>query len=163
AELEVCLVDAQEGAAVAARSTIAADLEKLVARGKLDAAKAAAMTGRLKPVASIADLGSATFVVEAIVEDLDVKRRLFADLEPRVRPQVLTQRMLEGGLLGRKRGAGFYRYVDGQQQRPPDPAAPDVAAPRVWIAGARDAAVVKAALAPGVQIETGAKPSTASL
>lgn len=30
--------------------------------------------------------------------------------EPRYRPQVLTARMLQGGLLGRKTGQGFYRY-----------------------------------------------------
>ena len=46
--------------------------------------------------------------------------------EPRYRPQVVTQRMLEAGLLGRKRGAGFYRYVDGQQVRPPRPDRPSI-------------------------------------
>jgi len=47
--------------------------------------------------------------------------------EPRFRPQVLTRRMQEGGLLGRKRGHGFYRYVDGSQERPPTAARPSAA------------------------------------
>src|SRR5262245_60381839 len=44
AELKVLLFDAQAGAAEKARGTIGSDLDKLVARGKLDASKAAAMT-----------------------------------------------------------------------------------------------------------------------
>ncbi|HXF45474.1 MAG TPA: 3-hydroxyacyl-CoA dehydrogenase family protein, partial [Burkholderiaceae bacterium] len=85
--------------------------------------------------------------------------------EPRYRPQVLTQRMLEGGLLGRKRGEGFYRYLDGQPQRPPLPAAPAVPAPRVWIDPAEPelAVQVRAALAPGVALDTGGRPAADSL
>jgi 3-hydroxybutyryl-CoA dehydrogenase len=85
--------------------------------------------------------------------------------EPRFRPQVLTRRMLEGGLFGRKRGAGFYRYVDGQQQRPPEPAAPTVPPPRVWIAPAEgvDAAAVRSALAPDVLLDGGGRPAGDSL
>ena len=46
--------------------------------------------------------------------------------EPRFRPQPLTRQMLAAGLVGRKVGRGFYRYVDGQPERhkePPTPAA----------------------------------------
>jgi 3-hydroxybutyryl-CoA dehydrogenase len=89
--------------------------------------------------------------------------------EPRFRPQVLTRRMYEGGLFGRKRSAGFYRYEQGQQQRPPDPAAPTVTPPRVWIDGVTSAeaaaltAAVRNALGPGVQVDNGALPSADSL
>lgn len=314
AGLEVRLFDAQAGAAEAARATIAADLDRLAARGKLVAQEAAEIAARLRPVAALAELAGVTLVVEAVIEDLAVKRKLFAELEPivasrailatntsslsvaaiaaacqrpervagyhffnpapvmkvvevvaavrtdpavcdalselaqrfghtavraadtpgfivnhagrgygteglkilaegicephvldavlrdacgfklgpcelldltgldvshpvmesiyhqyyeepRYRPQVLTQRMLEGGLLGRKRGAGFYRYADGQPQRPPAPAAPAVPAPRVWIDGASPelAAQVQAALAPGVLLDTGTRPAADSL
>jgi len=313
AQLQVCLFDTQPGAAEKAKATIAADLAKLVERGKVDAQVAADLTNRLRPVSALSDLAPATLVVEAVIEDLGIKRALFAELErlvqadailatntsslsvtaiaaacsrpervagyhffnpapvmkvveviaglrtdaracealtalagrfghtavraldtpgfivnhagrgygteglrilaegvcepavldavlrdacgfklgpcelldltgldvshpvmesiyhqyyeePRFRPQVLTQRMLEGGLLGRKRNEGFYRYVDGQQQRPPAPNAPQVAPPRVWI-GASDAAraAVRAALAPDVQLDTDAKPGEESL
>ena len=313
AELNVCLFDTQAGAAEAAKSTIATDLDKLVARGKLKANAAAALVARLLPVRELAELTKATLVIEAVIEDLEVKRKLFADIEkqvahdailatntsslsvtalaaactrpervagyhffnpapvmkvveviaalrtdarvcealtsltqrfghtavraldtpgfivnhagrgygteglrilaegvcepatldavlrdacgfklgpcelldltgldvshpvmesiyhqyfeePRFRPQVLTRRMLEGGLFGRKRGAGFYRYIDGQQQRPAAPTAPGVAPPRVWIDTTETAAVaVRAALAPGVDLDTGAKPAPGSL
>ncbi|TWG85422.1 3-hydroxybutyryl-CoA dehydrogenase [Cupriavidus gilardii J11] len=38
--------------------------------------------------------------------------------EPRYRPSPITAIRQVGGLLGRKAGAGFYRYVDGQKQLP---------------------------------------------
>ena len=314
ADLQVCLFDAQAGAAAAAKSTIAADLAKLVARGKVDPNAAGALVERLRPASAIGDLAPATIVVEAVIEDLATKCALFAELErhvasgaivatntsslsvtaiaaactrpervagyhffnpapvmkvveviaalrtdprvcealmhltqrfghtavcaldtpgfivnhagrgygteglrilaegvcepavldavlrdacgfklgpcelldltgldvshpvmesiyhqyfeePRFRPQVLTRRMLEGGLFGRKRGAGFYRYVDGQQQRPPDPAPPSVTPPRVWIdpAAGTAASAVRAALAPDVQLDTGVRPAGESL
>jgi 3-hydroxybutyryl-CoA dehydrogenase len=313
AELNVCLFDTQAGAAESAKATISSDLEKLVTRGKLQANTAAALIKRLQPVGALADLARATFVVEAVVEDLEIKRKLFAAIEalvspdtilatntsslsvtaiaaacahpervagyhffnpapvmkvvevvaalrtdarvcealtgltqrfghtavraldtpgfivnhagrgygteglrilaegicepatldtvlrdacgfklgpcelldltgldvshpvmesiyhqyyeePRFRPQVLTRRMLESGLYGRKRNAGFYRYIDGQQQRPAEPAAPSVAPPRVWIGAAQsEAAAVRAALRPDIQIDSGAKPGEESL
>src|SRR6185503_14277723 len=60
--------------------------------------------------------------------------------EPRFRPSpVLAQRRL-GGLLGRKTGAGFYRYVDGAREA--IPAAPVPSVPRdlvVWVSRAEAA------------------------
>ena len=54
---------------------------KLVEKGKMDAAAAQAARGRLHAVSALAGVADARLVVEAIVENLDVKRKLFADLE----------------------------------------------------------------------------------
>ncbi|WP_426339803.1 3-hydroxyacyl-CoA dehydrogenase PaaH [Pseudoduganella sp. S-14] len=54
---------------------------KLVEKGKMSGADADAARGRLHGVAGLADVADAKLVVEAIVENLDVKRSLFADLE----------------------------------------------------------------------------------
>jgi 3-hydroxybutyryl-CoA dehydrogenase len=64
--------------------------------------------------------------------------RQFYD-EPRFRPQPLLRRLVDAGLLGRKSGRGFYRYVDGRPQMPDE--APTPAGPRrpIWI-GAGEAA-----------------------
>src|SRR3954468_376391 len=44
--------------------------------------------------------------------------------EPRWKPNMLQARLVAAGLLGRKTGAGWYRYEDGEPHRPEDPAPP---------------------------------------
>ncbi len=50
-------------------------------KGRLDAGAREAAVGRLHATGELAELADAALVVEAIVEDPAVKRRLFADLE----------------------------------------------------------------------------------
>ncbi|WP_034300041.1 3-hydroxyacyl-CoA dehydrogenase PaaH [Herbaspirillum sp. RV1423] len=54
---------------------------KLAGKGRMTADEASAATGRLRAAAVLSDLAEAGLVVEAIVENLDVKRKLFAELE----------------------------------------------------------------------------------
>ena len=77
----VQLHDARFGAADAGKLAIAEALAKLVAKGKLAAADADAAIARITSVVMLPDACVAQFVVEAIVEDLDAKRELFARLE----------------------------------------------------------------------------------
>ncbi len=314
AGMYVRLFDSRPGAAGDARDAVVNDLDRLVARGKLVREVAVDIGSRLEPVNSLSDLTFATLAVEVIAEDLEVKRRIFSDLdqllgppailatntsslsvaaiaaacripervagfhffnpapvmkvvevvaalktdravtealtelaqrfghtavqardtpgfvvnhagrgyvteglkiladgiceapvldavlrdacgfklgpcelldltgldvshpvmesiyhqfheEPRYRPQVLTQRMVDGELLGRKLGAGFYRYVDGRLQPPSEPDRPTVSPPPVWIDPTFTslAANVRAALAPGVAIDDAARPAEQSL
>jgi 3-hydroxybutyryl-CoA dehydrogenase len=57
--------------------------------------------------------------------------------EPRFRPTPLLAQRLRAGLLGRKTGEGFYRYVDGQALKPPPVRAPDDRPLSVWVSGAQ--------------------------
>jgi 3-hydroxybutyryl-CoA dehydrogenase len=77
----VFLFDMRAGAAAAARDKLGATLQGLVAKGRLDAAAAAAALARVQPVAALADGADAALVVEAIVENLEAKRGLFRELE----------------------------------------------------------------------------------
>jgi 3-hydroxybutyryl-CoA dehydrogenase len=73
----VCLVDAVEGAAERACGRIATSLQKRAAAGKMAADEATAIAARLTPIGSAAELPPCAVVIEAIVEDLDVKLALF--------------------------------------------------------------------------------------
>ncbi|MBP2297553.1 3-hydroxyacyl-CoA dehydrogenase PaaH [Azospirillum picis] len=77
----VLLYDTRPGAAEAAVAAIAQALTSLVGKDKRTAAARDAAVGRLRAAGGLPDLAGAGLVVEAIVEDLDVKRRLFAELE----------------------------------------------------------------------------------
>ncbi len=81
AGIRVLLFDALHGAANNARETVTGTLGKLADKGKISAEALAVATARLEVVARLDELASAHVVVEAIVENLDVKRTLFQQLE----------------------------------------------------------------------------------
>ncbi len=77
----VHLFDMREGAAAAACAKLAATLDGLVAKGKLDAGDAAAAASRIVAAVRLDEAAGAGLVVEAIVENVDAKKQLFRDLE----------------------------------------------------------------------------------
>lgn len=86
--------------------------------------------------------------------------------EPRYRPSVIGAQRLAGGVLGKKVGEGFYRYVDGVAQVAPEPAPPAVEnMPPVWVSprAARRAQLLQLLKDLGARIETGASPSPEAL
>jgi 3-hydroxybutyryl-CoA dehydrogenase len=86
--------------------------------------------------------------------------------EPRYRPSVITAQRLAGGVVGRKVGEGFYRYVEGKAQIAPEPAAPQVAEiPPVWVStrAARRSELFQMLKHLGAKIETGQSPSPQAL
>lgn len=86
--------------------------------------------------------------------------------EPRYRPSVITAQRLAGGLLGKKVGEGFYRYIDGKAQVPPEPPVPAVASmPPVWVSprAARRSELLQLLKNLGATIETGQSPSPLAL
>ncbi|MGP1397329.1 MAG: 3-hydroxyacyl-CoA dehydrogenase [Inquilinaceae bacterium] len=89
AGMTVLLADAGAGAAEAARDFAAGMIRRKVDKGTLDAAEAEAAIGRLRatdagPDTGYAALADCAVIVEAVVERLDVKRTLIADLEDQV-------------------------------------------------------------------------------
>ncbi len=87
--------------------------------------------------------------------------------EPRYRPSVITAQRLAAGVLGRKTGAGFYRYEGGAAQRAdeaPAPAPPEKP-PAVWVSprAARRAELLRLVHTLGAQVESGATPSSSAL
>jgi 3-hydroxybutyryl-CoA dehydrogenase len=86
--------------------------------------------------------------------------------EPRYRPSVITAQRLAGGVVGKKVGEGFYRYVDGKAQVAPEPPVPQVdEMPPVWVStrAARRAELYQLLKDLGAKVETGQSPSPQAL
>ncbi len=86
--------------------------------------------------------------------------------EPRYRPSVITAQRLAGGVVGKKAGEGFYRYVNGAAQIAPEPAVPQVdEMPPVWVSprAARRADLLLLLKNLGATIESSALPSELAL
>ncbi len=77
----VWLHDAREGAAAQAKQKLGGTLEGLVAKGRISAEDAQQTLARIAPVEALSQAADVGLVVEAIVENLDVKRALFKELE----------------------------------------------------------------------------------
>jgi 3-hydroxybutyryl-CoA dehydrogenase len=85
----VCLVDVAQPMLDRARKTIEKSLGKFVDKGKLSAVDRDGALGRLSTETSIEHLSTADYVVEAIVEDAEAKRELFASLDGITQPEVI--------------------------------------------------------------------------
>ena len=83
--LIVRLADLNQAGLARGEGLVAASLDEAVARRLLDADGRAATLSRLHPTTDLAELGDVDLVVEAVFEDLEVKRALFAKLEAIVR------------------------------------------------------------------------------
>ncbi|PKV86692.1 3-hydroxyacyl-CoA dehydrogenase [Streptomyces sp. TLI_146] len=77
----VRLYDAVPGRAREAAAAIAARLERLVEKGRIASGDRDAALARLHPAQELTELADAALVVEAVIEQLDVKRELFTAIE----------------------------------------------------------------------------------
>jgi hypothetical protein len=81
AGFEVLLADAAADALTRGQGKISESLEKLVAKGRMEAGEAEAAGRRVRGTTDLSDLGSAELVVEAVVERLEVKAEVLAELD----------------------------------------------------------------------------------
>ena len=64
-------------------------LAKSVEKGKMTAEQKSAVMGKIKGTTKMADLKDADLVVEVVVEIMDVKKKVFAELDELTRPEVI--------------------------------------------------------------------------
>lgn len=81
AGIRVTLFDSREGAAQGARESLKGTLDKLVDKGKIANADALATLSRVQVASALTELSDVDLVVEAIIERLDAKQGLLAELE----------------------------------------------------------------------------------
>lgn len=87
--MHVLIMDTRPGAADEARDFVAKMLARAAEKGSMSKADADAAIARIRVAQSLAEFKDCHMVVEAIVENLDAKRALFAELEGVVRPDCI--------------------------------------------------------------------------
>jgi 3-hydroxybutyryl-CoA dehydrogenase len=85
----VTLIDVARPMLDRARTTIEKSLGKFVEKGRMTAAERDAALGRLETHTSLDRLAPVDYVVEAIVENAEAKRELFASLDTLTQPDVI--------------------------------------------------------------------------
>jgi 3-hydroxybutyryl-CoA dehydrogenase len=81
AGIRVLVYEPDRGPLERSRSSVCASVERAVATGKLDESAATELIGRVSWLTEIEALTEANLVIEAVVEDAQVKAALFADLD----------------------------------------------------------------------------------
>jgi 3-hydroxybutyryl-CoA dehydrogenase len=87
--LEVLMRDIQESFVDRGLKSIDKFLAKSVEKGKLQAPEKEKIMGRIKGTTKMADLKDVDFVVEAVIEDLNLKKQVFKELDEMCRPEVI--------------------------------------------------------------------------
>ena len=87
--MKVLMFDAAPGGAAKAKAAILETLKGLVAKGRLTDADLAKVDANLGIAESMADLKPCHVVVEAVFENLEVKQKLFGELEAVLAPDVI--------------------------------------------------------------------------
>ena len=82
--MNVILHDVQEGAAENGLDTVLKRLKRLVEKGRLEESALAAIRGHAIAASGMADFAACHLVVEAVFEDLDLKQRVFGEVEDAV-------------------------------------------------------------------------------
>jgi 3-hydroxybutyryl-CoA dehydrogenase len=86
---EVLLADVRKEAVDKAIATIEKNMGRQVAKGLVQDADMKAALGRIKFAPSLDALGACDIVIEAATEDESVKRRIFQELCPKIKPSAL--------------------------------------------------------------------------
>ena len=86
---DVVMLDVDDGALQGAVKAIEKSLGRFVKKEKITADEAATIQARIKTTTSVADLKDAELVVEAIVEDEEVKAKVFGALDEAVNPDAI--------------------------------------------------------------------------
>ncbi|RYF75506.1 MAG: 3-hydroxyacyl-CoA dehydrogenase [Comamonadaceae bacterium] len=115
---QVYLIDAAPGQAAQAVDTVRAQWDRAVDKGRLDAAARDARAARLHAGDGLGALAGCDLVIEAVIENVDIKRRLLAELEALVAPEAvlatntssLSVTALAAGLKHPQRFAGYHFF-----------------------------------------------------
>ena len=86
---DVVVREISEELAKGAEARLNKGLDKLVAKGKLDEAGKAAITGKMTFTTDLSLAADADLVIEAAVENLEIKKSIFAELDRLCKPETI--------------------------------------------------------------------------
>ena len=86
---EVVLRDIEDSFVERAMKNIEGFLSKSVDKGKLKAEEKDAILGRIKGTTDMSDLKDVDMVIEAVIEDLELKKSVFKELDEVCRPEIV--------------------------------------------------------------------------
>ncbi|RLB85249.1 MAG: 3-hydroxybutyryl-CoA dehydrogenase, partial [Deltaproteobacteria bacterium] len=86
---EVIMRDVEDSFVERGMKNIEKFLSKSVEKGKLEASEKDAILGRIKGTTDMEELKDVDFVVEAVIENLDLKKEVFKQLDELCRPEVI--------------------------------------------------------------------------
>ena len=86
---DVVVRDIKDEIIKASEARLNKGLDKLVAKGKLDEAGKAAITGKITFTTDLGLAADADLVVEAAIENLDIKKSIFAELDKICKPETI--------------------------------------------------------------------------
>ncbi|MBK9513014.1 MAG: 3-hydroxybutyryl-CoA dehydrogenase [Flavobacteriales bacterium] len=115
---KVVLFDTRREAVDKALVGLRKTLDKLVEKGKLTAEQAEGIHSRITPASDLKDLAGSGLVIEAIIEDLGIKKKLFAELEGILAADAvlatntssLSVTAIAGGLMHPERMVGLHFF-----------------------------------------------------
>ena len=115
---QVLLLDSQPGAAAKGHAAVLALWQKLHEKGRLTAEQRDVFSARLHVASSVDELSHCDLVIEAVLENLDVKRQLFQEIEAVVSPDAtlatntssLSVTAIAASLRHPARFAGFHFF-----------------------------------------------------
>ena len=81
AGFETAVAESDDGARERLKPAIEASWQRAVAAGKVEAGRAAEARGRLRTIRAIAECPDATIAIEAVPESLELKERIFRELD----------------------------------------------------------------------------------
>ena len=86
---EVKLFDLNQEALTKSKNALESTLSRLVEKEKIDATEKARIQSNISYATTLGELSHSDLIIEAIVENLEVKRKLFSDLENYVSPETI--------------------------------------------------------------------------
>ncbi len=86
---DVVVRDIKEEIIVASEARLHKGLDKLVAKGKMDEAGKKALTDKIGFTTQLSDAADADLVIEAAIENLEIKKSIFAELDAICKPETI--------------------------------------------------------------------------